>query len=152
MTLAAPIGLLLPSGGASPRRAGHGGPPVARRTLLVATALGPLASRPAGAHALVVESLPATGAALRESPPRVSVRFNSRIDHDRSRLTLIGPEGTAPVALSIAAGSVPTTLDAECPPLAAGAWRLRWQVLAVDGHITRGDIPFSIGPAAAPPR
>jgi methionine-rich copper-binding protein CopC len=26
----------------------------------------------------------------------------------------------------------------------AGAWRVRWQVLAVDGHITRGDIPFTL--------
>ena len=25
-----------------------------------------------------------------------------------------------------------------------GRWRLRWQVLALDGHITRGDIPFEV--------
>ncbi|WP_245326709.1 copper resistance protein CopC, partial [Bradyrhizobium sacchari] len=24
------------------------------------------------------------------------------------------------------------------------AWHLRWQVLSVDGHITRGDIPFTV--------
>jgi len=29
-------------------------------------------------------------------------------------------------------------------PWAPGAWRLRWQVLALDGHITRGDVPFAI--------
>jgi methionine-rich copper-binding protein CopC len=28
--------------------------------------------------------------------------------------------------------------------LATGVYVLRWQVLAVDGHITRGDIPFSV--------
>jgi len=28
--------------------------------------------------------------------------------------------------------------------LAAGAYRLRWQVLASDGHITRGEIPFTV--------
>ncbi|TAI60323.1 copper resistance protein CopC, partial [Bradyrhizobium sp. Leo170] len=35
-------------------------------------------------------------------------------------------------------------LDAEAKGLSPGAWRLRWQVLSVDGHITRGDIPFTV--------
>jgi len=30
--------------------------------------------------------------------------------------------------------------------LAAGAYSLRWQVLAIDGHITRGDVPFTVTP------
>jgi methionine-rich copper-binding protein CopC len=30
--------------------------------------------------------------------------------------------------------------------LGSGAYRLRWQVLAVEGHITRGDIPFTVAP------
>ena len=29
--------------------------------------------------------------------------------------------------------------------LSPGAYVLRWQVLAIDGHITRGDIPFVVG-------
>jgi methionine-rich copper-binding protein CopC len=34
----------------------------------------------------------------------------------------------------------------ECAAdLAAGGYVLRWQVLAIDGHITRGDIPFAVG-------
>jgi methionine-rich copper-binding protein CopC len=28
--------------------------------------------------------------------------------------------------------------------LAPGDYRLRWQVLAYDGHITRGEIPFTV--------
>ena len=28
--------------------------------------------------------------------------------------------------------------------LAAGAYVLRWQVLAIDGHITRGEVPFRV--------
>jgi methionine-rich copper-binding protein CopC len=30
--------------------------------------------------------------------------------------------------------------------VAPGAYVLRWQVLAVDGHITRGDVPFTVSP------
>jgi hypothetical protein len=25
-----------------------------------------------------------------------------------------------------------------------GAYVVRWQVLAIDGHITRGDVPFTV--------
>jgi copper resistance protein C len=38
------------------------------------------------------------------------------------------------------------TASADLQP---GAYSLRWQVLAVDGHITRGDVPFTVGPANA---
>jgi methionine-rich copper-binding protein CopC len=28
--------------------------------------------------------------------------------------------------------------------LTPGTYVLRWQVLAIDGHITRGDVPFTV--------
>jgi methionine-rich copper-binding protein CopC len=31
--------------------------------------------------------------------------------------------------------------------LLPGEYRLRWQVLASDGHITRGEIPFAVSGA-----
>jgi hypothetical protein len=30
--------------------------------------------------------------------------------------------------------------------LTPGPYVLRWQVLAIDGHITRGDVTFTVGP------
>lgn len=135
-----------------------------RRAILAAGALAAMlgAGHDAAAHAVVVASDPPTGAALDGLPSRVTVRFNSRIDHARSRLMLVGPQAEAlvldtdpgrdpvaieatvgnPVANPVAAGGNPGV-----SPSAPGAWRLRWQVLAVDGHITRGDIPFTIRPA-----
>jgi hypothetical protein len=35
-------------------------------------------------------------------------------------------------------------LSAKASNLPPGDYRLRWQVLASDGHITRGEIPFSV--------
>ncbi|MDO9710782.1 copper resistance CopC family protein [Paracraurococcus lichenis] len=105
-----------------------------------------LLPRAAAAHAVVVTSDPAAGASLPAPPRQVTLRFNSRIDHVRSRLLLVGPEG-AQVPLEPAPEGEPTVLEARldpAPALAPGAWRLRWQVLAVDGHITRGDIPFTL--------
>jgi copper resistance protein C len=28
--------------------------------------------------------------------------------------------------------------------MAPGSYSVRWQVLAIDGHITRGDVPFTV--------
>jgi methionine-rich copper-binding protein CopC len=36
-----------------------------------------------------------------------------------------------------------TTLDAHTS-LQAGKYLIRWQALAPDGHITRGEIPFTV--------
>jgi methionine-rich copper-binding protein CopC len=131
-----------------PRR--PAGTPVAARRRLVLSASALLLAlfprRRAAAHALVVASEPAVGSALAAGPARVWVRFNSRIDHARSRLVLHGPEkAEAPLAPDPATDDpVLLTAPADGVPWAPGAWRLRWQVLALDGHITRGDVPFAI--------
>lgn len=116
------------------------------RRLLPGLIALPALTRQAAAHAVVVASEPAAGAALATLPRRLVLRFNSRIDHARSRLLLVGPEG-AQVPLDPVPEVEPTLLEAELSPearLTPGAWRLRWQVLAVDGHITRGDVPFTL--------
>ena len=108
--------------------------------LIAGAALLPL---PAAAHAIIVSSDPAVDAVVRPSLP-VMLRFNSRIDPERSRLTLLRPDGSSqPVPL--APDRRPDTLAAKLDGLPPGRYRLRWQVLAIDGHITRGDIPFAVG-------
>ena len=39
----------------------------------------------------------------------------------------------------------PNVITATTADLTPGAYVLRWQMLAIDGHITRGDIPFTVG-------
>ena len=95
------------------------------------------------AHAIVIKSSPAIDAVMPAGKAPVHLQFNSRIDHDRSKVMLIGPTG-AEQRLTPAADSAPDALDTEARDLSPGAWRLRWQVLSVDGHITRGDIPFNV--------
>ncbi len=119
--------------------------PRRRRQVLLACLATLSVAGEASAHAIVTASEPAAGAVLDALPARISVQFNSRIDPERSRLTLIGPDG-ASQALDITHSNGLARLEAPAPAsrLAPGAWRLRWQVLAMDGHITRGDIPFTI--------
>jgi len=107
--------------------------------LLVAFALS---SNLAYAHAILVEaSLSANSTVAGPSTP-IRLRFNVRIDAKRSRMELVGPDKTS--TLLSATQPSPDTLQAVVEGLKAGAYSLRWQVLAVDGHITRGEIPFSV--------
>ena len=97
----------------------------------------------AWAHAIIVSSSPAAGATVAGDHLPICLRFNSRIDHARSKLTLFAPDGS-PRGLTAASDSPADELNADAKLLSTGAWRLRWQVLSVDGHITRGDIPFTV--------
>jgi len=102
-----------------------------------------LTARSVVAHAILVESSPALhGSAVGPDVP-LKLRFNVRIDPSRSRLTLIGPDGSTQ-ALQIDQQAPPDTILSQAKGLHPGEYRLRWQVLASDGHITRGEIPFIV--------
>jgi copper resistance protein C len=120
-------------------------PQISRATAMVfALVVAQLAAiHSAHAHAVIVESTPAVGATISAGDADVALHYNSRIDHQRSRLTLISGEGTSQL-LAIIPDSAPDIVAAKIPNLAQGQYRLRWQVLAIDGHLTRGDIPFSV--------
>jgi len=97
------------------------------------------------AHAIVVESAPAVGAVMNGKDFTATLRFNSRIDHERSRLSLAeGDQPFQPIEVVNSADEAPDLLESKALTLKPGSYRLRWQVLAVDGHITRGDIPFTV--------
>jgi copper resistance protein C len=98
---------------------------------------------PALAHAIIIDSTPVAGGTVSGPEVSIELHFNSRIDHRRSRLTLYPPDG-APRTLAQSTDVAPDVVAARATGLAAGDYRLRWQVLAVDGHITRGDIPFKV--------
>lgn len=113
-------------------------------TLLVTTLLVTILGHPAEAHAILLASDPPPRAEIAPGPVTFTLHYNSRIDHVRSRLTLIAADHTEtrlPIEDSSAVDGITTALDAT-----KGAWTIRWQVLALDGHITRGDLPFAVAP------
>jgi methionine-rich copper-binding protein CopC len=121
--------------------------PSSARGLGVALAwlLAAIGSAPAIAHAVILAANPAPDATVRGRELPVVLRFNSRIDRERSRLSLLRPDHST-LILPLDDRSGPDTLAAHLAGLAPGRYRLRWQVLGLDGHITRGDIPFEIMP------
>lgn len=100
---------------------------------------GPVA---AVAHAILVDSRPAAGASVAAGHVDLRLRFNSRIDASRSRLTLTGPGHSQ--AVLAATGTEAGNMLTSSVELTPGAYSLRWQVLAIDGHITRGDVTFTV--------
>ena len=95
----------------------------------------------ARAHAIIVTSKPAANAQVPQGPVDILLQYNSRIDVAHSRVSLVDPAGKV-TALTAAAGRRPARSVPAGTTDAPGKWIIRWQVLSVDGHITRGDIPF----------
>jgi copper resistance protein C len=106
----------------------------------ILVALAPLA---AAAHAILIASTPAVNTDVAPGPISFTLRYNSRIDRERSRLTLIAPDQTE-TRLLIGPDGAPDIMTTTTAPLTPGDYTVRWQVLAVDGHITRGDVPFTV--------
>jgi copper resistance protein C len=100
-------------------------------------------TRAALAHAILLESSPAANSTVAGPDIPVKLRFNVRIDTSRSRLILIRPDASTQ-SLLISKGSSPDILASHAQGLNPGAYRIRWQALASDGHITRGEILFQV--------
>lgn len=94
------------------------------------------------AHAILVDSDPAPRAVVPGPDVALRLKFNSRIDAPHSRLSLVNGRDSRPV--KIGAQPSPDTLVGRVTGLVPGRAVLRWQVLAVDGHITRGELPFEV--------
>lgn len=106
-----------------------------------AFALAPL---PVLAHAILLASTPPSGGSAAAGSVAMEFRYNSRIDKTRSALRLTRPDKSQS-SLPIAPDGPPDILRTSAD-LAPGEYVVRWQVLAVDGHITRGDVPFRVAP------
>lgn len=99
---------------------------------------------PAWAHAVVVSASPTANERVAPGKLPVRIEFNTRIDKARSRLQVSAPAGDK-TDVPIDQSGKPNVIAGTTGDLVPGAYVLRWQVLAIDGHITRGDIPFTVG-------
>jgi len=100
-------------------------------------------SRPLLGHAILLSAVPQANHTVSGPDVPFTLRFNARIDARRSRLTLVAADGTQ-TPLDVREQTSADTLTAAAKGLKSGAYVLRWQVLAADGHITRGEFPFQV--------
>ena len=73
----------------------------------------------ASAHAILTGSTPAPGGTLAAGHRTLDFRYNSKIDHRRSRLTLTAPDGSHAV-LPILPASAVNAMDAEADLVPGG--------------------------------
>ncbi|RDI97341.1 copper resistance protein CopC [Dyella solisilvae] len=119
-----------------------------RRFVILSLAVAAaVASVGASAHAVLLDSTPKAHGALPAGHTQVVLKYNSKIDQARSRLVLVAPDHSETTLAITADGDKPNELDSTAD-LKPGNYTLHWQALALDGHLTRGDLPFTV--TAAP--
>jgi copper resistance protein C len=111
--------------------------------IVVASGIVLFAPRVALAHAVLVSSQPRVNSTVSGPEIAVLLKYNSRVDMAHSTLTLLAPDGRVK-KVAIESEPEPGLLSAKLTGLVKGAYVLRWQVLATDGHITRGKVPFQV--------
>src|SRR5437879_3227329 len=95
------------------------------------------------AHAIVIAAQPAMNQTVPPGDVEIRLVFNSKIDARRSSLRLERPDGAvAPIVLGSDDGG--GTLRGHVSAMLQGRWTVHWQVLSLDGHITRGDVIFFV--------
>jgi methionine-rich copper-binding protein CopC len=94
-------------------------------------------------HAILKESSPAANATVVGPDVAIKLKYNVRVDSARSKIQLSRPDESV-TELPLAKQVSPDTLSSKATGLTPGAYKLQWQVLAPDGHITRGVVPFSV--------
>jgi copper resistance protein C len=117
------------------------GPMLKALFLAALVSLGLLLPDAAQAHAVLVESTPSPKSEVPGSKIEFNLHYNSRVDAKRSRLALKGPSGTT--VLEVRQGKTEADLTAQLTALPPGRYILNWDVLSVDGHVSRGQVPFT---------
>jgi methionine-rich copper-binding protein CopC len=90
----------------------------------------------------VVGSFPMVNQIMEGRATSFSIRFDGPVAHGSARLTLATPSGVR--ALHARLGSEPNTLFTTVGALPPGAYELHWDVRAMDGQRSTGDIPFKV--------
>ena len=95
------------------------------------------------AHAILLDATPQANSIIEKRETIVRLKFNCRIDAKRSKIIVYFPDGASRV-LPLASSAETDSLASTVKGLTPGAYKIRWQVLASDGHMTEGVVPFRV--------
>ncbi|HET8728123.1 MAG TPA: CopD family protein [Alphaproteobacteria bacterium] len=97
-------------------------------------------------HAVLLETSPADGVQLEQSPQAIRLRFSEPVRS--TALSLRGPGGEdIPLTAEASSGGA-AEIVAALPALAPGIYHASWRVLSLDGHPIGGTIMFGVGSPA----
>lgn len=98
---------------------------------------------PVWAHAVLMESKPKINSTVKGPDVPIWLRYNVRVDGKRSRLQLTAPDGST-IALDSLKQTAPDVLESHASGLKPGEYKLQWKVLASDGHMSSGEVDFTV--------
>ncbi|EOL8988686.1 CopC domain-containing protein YobA [Cronobacter dublinensis] len=98
------------------------------------------------AHAHLKQQQPAANATVATSPEALTLTFSEGIEPAFSGVTLTGPGGKTlkTGAVKRAPNDDKQLVAPLAAPLASGEYQVRWHVVSVDGHKTKGSYRFSV--------
>ncbi len=111
---------------------------------LLIIAISLLLSVPAGiaAHAMMERSAPLQGAELAESPDDIRIQFTEAFNPKLSQIRVEDDQGR------VIDGQLRTAKDRwliyKIPKLPNGVYKVTWQTLSVDTHVSEGSFRFSV--------
>lgn len=113
--------------------------------VIVGTMLG-LPASVASAHAVLDNSVPASGATLVESPPQIVLDFDEPVETSLGFIRLFGSDATRVPLPSIARdASDESIVRVDVPALDDDTYVVTYRVVSVDGHPVDGAITFQVG-------
>ncbi|HEY2917426.1 MAG TPA: copper resistance protein CopC [Candidatus Binatia bacterium] len=99
----------------------------------------------ASAHAYLVKSVPAGRATLFNSPGKIQLWFNERLEPKYSYASVHDPDGKrVDVDNAQVLAEDPKQLSIGVKKLPAGRYTVKFRVLSVDGHVVEQSFPFTI--------
>lgn len=96
------------------------------------------------AHAVLMESNPKNNSTVKGPDFPIHLRYNVRVDGKRSKLTLLPADGGAPVPVEAPKQTAPDTLESHVSGVKPGDYKLQWKALASDGHMSSGEVDFTV--------
>ncbi|WP_281885105.1 copper resistance CopC/CopD family protein [Paenibacillus sp. YYML68] len=115
-----------------------------------------LSPQTASAHASLVEATPAAGSELGESPTKVKLIFNERLENGLFELKVFDAAKNKVTDRKPVLNNAQTELSLELPQLDRGIYLATYRVISADGHPVEGSYLFAVGqqldaPSAAAP-
>jgi len=114
-------------------------------TATVIVAAGVLVSTaPAGAHAALESTSPASRQVLDESPRRIELRFNEPVDAPADAIRVFDAEGDEMSTQPAARSSSDVVRARLTSTLSAGGYVATWRVSSLDAHPIQGAFTFTV--------
>lgn len=96
------------------------------------------------AHAYIYQSAPLADAELKTSPSEIKLTFTEKVDTKLSSIKLLDNADGKEIKGSLS-NDGDQTLIYTIPELSKGIYKVKWQVLSLDTHVTDGSYLFAVG-------